>query len=104
MNKNAKTAVNTDFVVRPLDGSTWSFFEAIAERHNGMGFGGCWCVWFHLHPDPPERKVLGNREFKKKLVVAGYSHAALVFDGDEVVAWAQFGSVAELPNIHHRKQ
>lgn len=35
---------------------------------------------------------------------AGRTHAALVFDGDSAVAWAQFGPVAELPNIHHRKQ
>ena len=27
-----------------------------------------------------------------------------MFDGDVAVAWAQFGPVAELPNIHHRKE
>ncbi len=103
MAKDVKTGVNTDFAIRPLDASTWSDFAALAERHNGV-FGGCWCTWFHLHPDPPERKALGNREFKKKLVEAGYTHAALVFGGGEAVAWAQFGTVTELPNIHHRKQ
>ncbi len=103
MTKDVKTGTNIDFVVRPLDASTWPDFAALAERHNGV-FGGCWCTWFHLHPDPPERKVLGNREFKKKLVESGHTHAALVFDGDEAVAWAQFGTAIELPNIHHRKQ
>lgn len=89
--------------IRPLDASTWPCFEDLVERQSGL-FSGCWCTWFHQYPDPPERKVLGNREFKKKLVEAGRTHAALVFDGDEAVAWAQFGAVAELPNIHHRKQ
>jgi GNAT superfamily N-acetyltransferase len=91
------------FVVKPLDASTWSEYAALIERSGGL-FGGCWCTWFHLHPDPPERVELGNREFKKRLVEAGLTHAALVFDGNQAVAWAQFGAVAELPNIHHRKQ
>jgi GNAT superfamily N-acetyltransferase len=92
-----------NLAIRPLDGSTWTDFAGLVERHNSL-FSGCWCTWFHQYPDPPERKVLGNREFKKKLVEAGRTHAALVFDGDEAVAWAQFGAVAELPNIHHRRQ
>ena len=103
MAKQTDSADNRDFVIRPLDASTWPGFEALVDRHNGI-FGGCWCTWFHRHPDPPERKALGNREFKKRLVEAGKSRAALVFDGDEAVAWAQFGTVAELQNIYHRKQ
>lgn len=93
----------TDFTVKPLTPETWPDFTALVERNKGM-FSGCWCTWFHLHPEPPERKELGNREFKKKLVETGHTHAALVYDGDDAVAWAQFGTVAELPNIHHRKQ
>ncbi len=27
-----------------------------------------------------------------------------MFDGDVAVAWAQYGPVEELPNIHHRKE
>jgi GNAT superfamily N-acetyltransferase len=103
MAKDVKIGVNADFVVKPLDASTWSDFAALIERNSGL-FSGCWCTYFHLHPDPPEREALGNRAFKKKLVEAGHTHAALVFDGDEAVAWAQFGTVEELPNIHHRKQ
>jgi len=34
----------------------------------------------------------------------GEAHAALVFDGDAAVAWCQYGSPDELPNIHHRKE
>jgi GNAT superfamily N-acetyltransferase len=89
--------------VEPLTPRTWEAFADLAERHNGV-FGGCWCVWFHCHPDPPERKELGNRAFKEKMVKEGRAHAALVFDGDQAVAWAEYGTVTELPNIHHRKE
>lgn len=41
---------------------------------------------------------------KKRLVEAGQAHAALVMIGDEAVAWAEYGTPEELPNIHHRKQ
>jgi GNAT superfamily N-acetyltransferase len=90
--------------IEPLDAQTWDAFADLAERHNGV-WGGCWCLWFHLRPDPiEERRALGNREFKHQLVTAGRTHAALVLDGDTAVAWAQYGTVDELPNIHHRKQ
>lgn len=88
--------------IEPLGPETWDAFAGLAERHNGV-WGGCWCLWFHLRPDPPERKEIGNRAFKQRLVEQDRAHAALVFDGDEAVAWCQFGTVAELPNIHHRK-
>lgn len=88
--------------IEPLGPATWDAFADLVERHNGV-FGGCWCTWFHRFPDPPERAELGNREFKRRLVEQGRDHAALVYDGDLAVAWAQYGPVAELPNIHHRK-
>ena len=99
------TGVRVDgYRIVPLAEQTWDLFAGLAERHNGV-WGGCWCTWFHCYPDPKEeRRALGNREFKRQLVVNGRSHAALVLDGDEAVAWAQFGTVAELPNIHHRKE
>jgi GNAT superfamily N-acetyltransferase len=90
-------------LIRALSTETWLAYEDLAARHNGV-FGGCWCTWFHCHPDPPERAALGNREFKHHLVDRDRAHAALVFDGDEAIAWAEFGPVEELPNIHHRKQ
>ena len=90
--------------IESLTMQTWDAFADLAERHNGV-WGGCWCTYFHLYPDPKEeRRALGHREFKRRLVEAGRAHAALVFDGDVAVAWAQFGTVPELPNIHHRKE
>ena len=92
----------SSFTIAPLSPETWSAFDAMVERHNGI-FGGCWCTYFH---DCTERKpgYEGSREFKKQLVEAGQAHAALVLDGEEAIAWAEYGTVDELPNIHHRKQ
>jgi GNAT superfamily N-acetyltransferase len=89
--------------IEALSPQTWEAYADLAERHNGV-WGGCWCTWFHLYPEPPERRTLGNREFKRRLVEEDRTHAAVVFDGDEAVAWAQYGPVAELANIHHRKE
>lgn len=90
-------------VIRSLDGETWEAFAALVERHNGI-FGGCWCIYFH--PDCAERGLSadGNRALKRRLVESGLDHAALVMLGEEAVAWAEYGTPEELPNIHHRKQ
>lgn len=89
--------------IEPLSAATWPAFAAMVERNTGL-FSGCWCIHFHCHPDPPERREIGNRALKERMVREGRAHAALVFDGDEAIAWAQFGPVDELPNIHHRKE
>ena len=89
--------------IEPLGPRTWEAFADLAERHNGV-WGGCWCTHFHCYPHPPELKELGAREFKRHLVDEDRAHAALVFDGDIAVAWAEFGPPEELPNIQHRKE
>ncbi|MCI4337610.1 MAG: GNAT family N-acetyltransferase, partial [Thermoplasmata archaeon] len=38
-----------------------------------------------------------RRQLKERLVRAHRSHAALVYDGADVVGWCQFGPLAELP-------
>jgi GNAT superfamily N-acetyltransferase len=91
------------YVVKPLDAATWDAFARLVERHNGV-FGGCWCTWFHTFNADKTRTYEGNRALKEKLAKEGRAHAALVFDGDEAVAWCQYGAPAELPNIHHRKE
>ena len=93
----------TDYVVKPLDASTWDAFARLVERHNGV-FGGCWCTYFHTFHAEKTFTVEGNRTLKKRLVEEGRAHAALVFDGDEAVAWCQYGPPEELPNIYHRKE
>jgi len=97
------TAESDTFVVRALAADTWDAFADLVERHNGV-FGGCWCTYFQTMHDEKTFEAESNRELKERLVRAGRAHAALVFDGDVAVGWAEFGSCAELPNIYHRKQ
>ena len=93
----------SDYLVRPLGPDTWDAFAALAERHNGV-WGGCWCTFFH--PTCPERGQSQelNRGIKQRLVTEGVAHAALVFDGDRAVAWCEYGTPEELPNVQHNKQ
>ena len=91
------------YTVEPLTPETWDAYARMMERHNGV-FAGCWCTWFHTMPEEKERSYDANRALKQQLVGEGRAHAALVFDGDEAVAWAQYGAPGELPNIYHRKQ
>jgi len=93
----------SDYAVKPLDTNTWGAFARLLERHNGV-FGGCWCTYFHTFHAEKTFTAEGNQALKKRLVEEGHAHAALVFDGDEAVAWAQYGPPEELPNIHHRKE
>jgi hypothetical protein len=92
-----------DYTVKALGADTWDAYARMMQRHNGV-FGGCWCTWFHTLNADKTRTAEGNRRLKQRLVTSGRAHAALVFDQDEAVAWCQFGSPAELPNIYHRKQ
>lgn len=92
-----------DYRVEALNAHTWDAYARMMERHNGV-FGGCWCTYFHTMAGEKTYDAGENRALKQRLVEEGRSHAALVMDGDEAVAWAQFGSPQELPNIYHRKE
>jgi GNAT superfamily N-acetyltransferase len=92
-----------DYIVKPLGPDTWDAFAQLAERHNGV-WNGCWCTWFHTFYTEKEHTVEANRALKERLVNEGRAHAALVFDGDVAVAWCEYGSPDELPNIYHRKE
>lgn len=100
---DATTATSPTYDVRRLTPETWTAFVGLNERMGGL-FGGCWCVAFHADRDDREPGPEGNKAFKKAMVDEGIAHAALVFDGDEAVAWAEYGTPEELPDIHHRKQ
>src|SRR5690348_11185821 len=92
----------SDLTIRALTPDTFDDFAALVERNGGM-FAHCWCTWFH--PDCVEKEERPTRRaLKQRLVADGIAHAALVFDGDQAVAWAEYGSPEELPNIHHRKE
>lgn len=93
----------TDYMVKPLGPDTWDAFARLAERHNGV-WGGCWCTWFHPSCVEKKQGAEGHRMLKERLVNEGRAHAALVFDGDAAVAWCEYGTPEELPNIYHRKE
>lgn len=96
-------AIVSGYVIRALTDDTWDAFARIVDRNNGI-FGGCWCTWFHTMSGEKTGDAQSNRDLKRRLVAEGRAHAALVFDGDDAVAWCEYGSVDELPNIYHRKQ
>jgi GNAT superfamily N-acetyltransferase len=91
-----------EYEIKALDASTWDAYARLLDKHKGCGFGGCWCTWFHSREGRPEGEK--GRPWKERLVREGNAHAALVFDGDDAVAWCQYGTPEELPNIHHRKE
>ena len=80
------------FLIRELGTETWPDFVRIMEKHNGV-WGGCWCVAFH----EANRAAVSRRAHKERLVRANQSHAALAYDGADIVGWSQFGPPAELP-------
>jgi GNAT superfamily N-acetyltransferase len=99
----AAETTTDDLTIRALSSDTWPAFAELVERHNGV-FGGCWCTWFHTLAKDKECTYDSNRDLKCGLVESGRAHAALVFDGDEAVGWAEYGPPEELPNIHNRQE
>lgn len=89
----------TDYVVKPLGADTWDAFARLADTV----WSGCWCTWFHTMWAEKRTNTETGREMKGRLVNEGRAHAALVFAGELAVAWCQYGTPEELPNIHHRK-
>jgi GNAT superfamily N-acetyltransferase len=84
------------FAIRELDITTWADFVRIMEKHDGV-WGGCWCVEFHLARGESNSMGSSRRALKEKLVRANRSHAALVYEGADIVGWCQFGPPSELP-------
>src|ERR1700683_3992704 len=91
----AHTLAAMGFATKPLDASTWSDFEKLAEDHHGV-WAGCWCLGFHEEGRNGVHSPAQRRELKEARVAGGRAHAALVYDGPRCVGWCQFGSPAEL--------
>jgi len=69
----------SEYTIKPLSTETWDAFARLCEKHNGMGFGQCWCTWFH-----PRRKDLGldadveaGRPYKEFPVREGKNHCVM---------------------------
>jgi GNAT superfamily N-acetyltransferase len=90
------------FATRPLDSSTWSDFDRLAEEHHGV-WAGCWCLGFHEEGQNGIHTPEQRRALKEVRVREGRAHAALVFDGSQCVGWCQYGPTEELPRIKHQK-
>lgn len=87
--------------IRALTLETYPAWLALAEKHNGV-WGGCYCSYFH--DDTTTKADAGGALFKKRMIEEGIAHAALVFEGEQAIAWCEYGSPAELPRIYHRKE
>lgn len=92
---------HSNWTIKPLSPETWPAFEKLAEKHNGV-WGGCWCAWFHGNAGKLNKEE-SNHDYKERLTNSGQAHAALVFEGDNAIAWCQFGSPTELPRVHSKK-
>lgn len=88
------------YITHALGPDTWAPCAALIERHKGV-WGGCWCLGFH---EGQQKDGYDDRRARKTaLVGAGRSQAALAFDGDRAIGWAQCGSRAELQHIRNRR-
>src|SRR5919198_4849393 len=88
----------SDFTIKALTSETFGDFAALVERNGGM-FAGCWCTKFHPACAEKDQSREARRALKQRLVADGIAHAALVYNGDRAVAWAEYGSPEELPDI-----
>jgi GNAT superfamily N-acetyltransferase len=93
----------SDYMIRALTPETFGDFAALVERNKGM-FANCWCTWFHPEDREPDSTAEDNRAFKKRRVGGGVGPPGGVLDGGLAIAWAEYGTPEELPNIHHRKE
>jgi len=89
--------------IRALTLETYPAWLALAEKHNGV-WGGCYCSYFHDDTATTKKADAGGPLFKKRMIEEGVAHAALVFEGEQAIAWCEYGSPAELPRIYHRKE
>ncbi|MGN6609909.1 MAG: GNAT family N-acetyltransferase [Jatrophihabitans sp.] len=89
-----------EYTIRPLDETTWDAFAELVEANGGI-FGGCWCMGFHVKGPPGSGD---HRVQKLARVRAGTTHAALVFEGDQCLGWAQYGAPDEVPLIKNRRE
>jgi hypothetical protein len=89
--------------IKELNTETWKDFERMAQKHNGV-WGGCWCTAFHQRSPEQKKSSEATKAYKRRLVEEERAHAALVFDGEICVAWCQYGTPQELPNIYHKKE
>jgi GNAT superfamily N-acetyltransferase len=88
--------------IRAIDASTWDAFDELCANSDGFP-SGCYCIGFH-EEGPTKRAAALNRDRKHHRVLAGTTHAALVFAGELCVGWCQFGPPDEIVRIKNRRE
>jgi GNAT superfamily N-acetyltransferase len=87
------------YSVKELGPDTWPDFEKLAPQQ-----GLCWGMYYHMTRPmikgmTRDKMNSRNRRDKKALVWKGRSHAAFVYDGDDLAGWCQYGPREELSRI-----
>ncbi len=85
--------------LKELNSQTWTDFEKLAPQQ-----GQCWCMYYHrarpvTQGMTREQATARNKKDKKTLVKNGKSRAVLVYDGENLAGWCQYGLKEELPRI-----
>lgn len=101
MADDAGTTAATAYTVRPLDESTWDAFEELCASSAGYP-SGCWCNG--MHAEGLTRDAATNRARKRSRVLAGTTHAAIVFAEELCVGWCQYGPADEIVQIKNRRR
>ena len=99
--KPLESRTTHSFATKELSSHTWSDFEKLFSKYNGV-WGGCWCMFYHGQGSFPlgKGKTPKNRkDEKRKLVSENRSHGIIVYDGMTPVGWCQYGVSEELPRI-----
>lgn len=93
-----------EYSVRDLTPETWKDFEQFFAKYNGVQ-AGCWCMYYHrVHVTPGstfEEKAENNRVDHKGLVEGRRAHGLMIYNGENVIGWAQFGPRDELPRVEN---
>ena len=93
----------SDYAIKALTPETFDDFAALVERNKGM-FASCWCTKFH--PDCAEKGQSRRGEPGAQAASRGRRDRArgVGVRRRPAVAWAEYGSPEELPDIQHRKE
>ena len=95
----------SEYEIRALDASTWDAFAQLAQEHKGMGFGGCWCTWFHSREGRPARRPRLRRRRRGGVVSIRISGGASADLSPEGMGGRSHGEAARLSHhVHLRRQ
>lgn len=101
MNTEVSYPLNADkgLTYRLLTPQTWPDFKAMFAFHKGVR-GGCWCLFHQVSsPDFQKRSREERHDLHKQRVEEGLATGAIVYEGEEPIAWAQFGRLENFEQV-----